>query len=570
MSSAASRRNGPAPVVLALMFLAACCWPSVPAFGAQAAPKKILAATPPMGWNDWAHYQCGYTANTILDNAHALVSTGLAALGYNTVTIDDCWMQKDRAPNGDLQVNPQRFPNGIRPVIDAIHKLGLKFGIYEDSGSATCGGFAGSGQPQGGGQDHFLQDARLFSSWGVDYLKLDHCNVYVPPGETEEQAIRNVYATEHQALEKVDRPIIFSESAVSIFLGTPDRYTALTWVGKYGQLWRVGTDISTYHAHPLPASFRRRFPRPTRFQSVLWNYSYTLPLGRFQKPGNWNDADFIIAGDKGMSLAESRSQLALWSMMSAPLVLSSDIQDLSPQALAILGNKAVLALDQDPLGKTATLVRRTPETDLLFKRLSDGDDAIAVLNRSEAAVKVDLHPSEFGFAANSGCRLDAKDLWNGKEQSSVSTLQADVASHDTIIWRIQPASRCGKPTRSGTITLTENAMSWPHTIQGYARCLTAPGSVGECTGTASQNWTFTRQGALRSGGQCMAVVNGKPVYEACRPVSAQYWRYTLKGNLINDGDLQCLTAAGPESKPQSLRMQVCGYNLATQIWSLPN
>jgi alpha-galactosidase len=51
-----------------------------------------LAATPPMGWNDWAHYQCDFTAETILANARALVSTGLAARGYRTVTIDDCWV----------------------------------------------------------------------------------------------------------------------------------------------------------------------------------------------------------------------------------------------------------------------------------------------------------------------------------------------------------------------------------------------------------------------------------------------------------------------------------------------
>ena len=98
------------------------------------------------------------------------------------MTIDDCWMQKDRDPSGNLQVDPQRFPQGMKPVAQAIHAMGLKFGIYEDAGYETCGGFAGSGEPDGGGSDHFLQDARLFASWGVDYLKLDGCNVYVPAG----------------------------------------------------------------------------------------------------------------------------------------------------------------------------------------------------------------------------------------------------------------------------------------------------------------------------------------------------------------------------------------------------
>lgn len=559
-TSAAPRRDGLVSVVLALMFLASACWAPVPVFGAQAGDKNILAATPPMGWNDWAHYQCGYTAKTILDNARALVSTGLAARGYNLVAIDDCWMGKNRDANGNLQADPQRFPNGMKPVADAVHKLGLKFGIYEDAGSMTCVGNAGSGQPQGGGQDHFLQDARLFASWGIDLLKLDNCNVYVAPGETEEHAFHVAFTAQHQALENAGRTIMFSECAASVFLGTPDRYTVLSWGKPYGQLFREGTDIANFHAGN---------PDRPRFNSVLWNYDYNLPLGRFQGPGNWNDPDFILAGDGGMSLAESRSQMALWSMMSAPLILSSDVAKLTPQALDIVGNEAVLAIDQDPLGQMATLVRRTPETDVLSKRLADGDSAIAVLNRSEARVKVDLSPAEFGFAEGSGCTLDAKDLWNGKEQLSASTLQAEVASHDTIIWRIRASSQCGKPSRTGTITLANNLKDRPHSIQGYTRCLTAPGSVGECTGAASQSWTFTPQGALRSGDQCMAVVDGKPVLEACRPVSAQSWRYTLEGNLINNDNLQCLTAAGPESRPQFLGMQGCGHKLA-QIWSLPN
>ena len=94
---------------------------------------------------------------------------------------------------------------------------------------------------------------------------------------------------------------------------------------------------------------------------------------------------------------------------------------------------------------------------------------------------------------------------------------------------------------------------------------------GACTGGGAEKWTVTKDGALHSsGGECLAVVNGKAAMQACQAESAQQWRYTLKGNLVNNGNLECLTAAGPESKPQSLEMQVCGHNLATQIWSLPN
>jgi alpha-galactosidase len=556
----ASCRGRLPSVILCLLFLTVFCGAPVLGIGAPAGSMNPLASTPPMGWNDWAHYQCGYTAQTILDNARALVSTGLAARGYNTVTIDDCWMQKDRDARGDLQADPQRFPHGMKPVAGAIHKLGLKFGIYEDAGYATCGGWAGSGQPKGGGKDHFLQDARLFAFWGVDHLKLDGCNVYVPPGESKDEAYDKAYAAEHAALETVGRPIVFSESAPAYFQGTSEWYDVLSWVGHYGQLWREGSDMANYHA---------KDPDAARFHSVLWNYSYNLPLGRFQKPGNWNDADFIIGGDSGLSLAESRSQLALWSMMSAPLILSSDVAKLSPQAIAILGDKAVIAVDQDPLGRMATLVRRTPQMDLLFKPLSGGDDAIAVLNRGGAALGVNLRPADFGFVANSACRLDAQDLWNGKRQSEISALEAEIAPHDTAIWRIHPSAQCGRPARTGAIIVTANVRHH-HSIDGYTRCMAASGRVEACAGTAAERWTVTSSGALRSGDRCLAAAKGKPAMEACRPAIAQHWRYTLKGNLISAREHQCLSAVGPEGAPQSLQMQPCGHNMPNQIWSLPN
>ncbi len=548
-------------VILLLLFVAVLGSTTVPTLSAPVGGLK-LAATPPMGWSPWAHYQCDYTAQTVLANARALARTGLAARGYKMVMTTECWMQKKRDAAGNLQANPQMFPQGIKPVAQAIHALGLEVGIYGDAGYATCAGYAGDGQPKEGGEYHFLRDARLYASWGVDYLKLDGCNVYVPPGITRQEAFRRAYAAEAAALKRVGRPVVFSVSAPAYFQGTPDWYDVIIWSGRYGQLWREGSDMANFHV---------KNPNRKRFNSVLWNYAYNLPLGRFQKPGNWNDPDFIIAGDGGMSLAESRSQMALWSMMSAPLILSSDVAKLSPQALSIVGNKAVIAIDQDSMGEMATLVRRTPTTDVLFKRLTDGDDAVAVLNRSETPVKVDLHPAEFGFATSSACTLDAKDLWSGKQQSSVSALQTEVAPHDTAIWRIHPSAECGKPSRTGTITLTANVKSRKHSIDGYGRCLASPGSVGTCVGTAGETWTVTPSGALRSsGGECLAVINGKPGLEACRVEKAQYWRYTQKGNLINRADHQCLGAAGAASKPQSLEMQPCGHSLTNQIWSLPN
>ena len=521
---------------------------------AQAQTNERLALKPPMGWNDWAHYQCDFTANDILANAQALVKTGLASHGYNTVTIDDCWMQKDRDASGNLQADPKRFPQGMKAVADAIHGLGLKFGIYEDAGYLTCGGFAGSGEPKGGGKDHFLEDTKLFASWGVDYLKLDGCNVYVPAGGTQDAAYRKAYSAQATALKRVGRPIVFSESAPAYFQGTPEWYDVLAWVGSYGQLWREGTDINV---------FDPKKPDASRFDSILWNYAYNLPLGRWQKLGNWNDADFIIAGDRGTIVAESRTQVALWAMMSAPLILSSDVEKLDSRAIAILSNEAVLAIDQDPLGESATLVRRTPTMDILFKQLKSGDYAIAISNRGTDTAHEDLHPSEFGFRGSDGCRLDFEDLWSGNRQSGAS-IHADVEGHDTEIWRVHAGSSCGTPTRTGAVILTANEQKHDFGFEGYTRCLSSHGTAGACTGSSSETWLVEDDGTLRSSGSCLAVAGGKVTMQLCSANAGQHWTWTLAGQLRH-GPHQCLTGADP-----GLALQSCGHNLADQIWSLPS
>lgn len=108
--------------MLPALFLLLCAL-AAPHIALSAGGDRPLAAVPPMGWNDWAHYQCHFTAETILSNARALVDTGLRAKGYNTVTIDDCWMKKDRDEHGNLQVDPERFPHGMKPVAQAVHAL---------------------------------------------------------------------------------------------------------------------------------------------------------------------------------------------------------------------------------------------------------------------------------------------------------------------------------------------------------------------------------------------------------------------------------------------------------------
>src|SRR5690349_11177389 len=126
-----------------------------------------LALTPPMGWNSWNKFGCNVSDKLIREMTDAIVSTGMKDAGYQFVNIDDCW-QVSRSADGTIVVDPDRFPNGMRPLADYVHSKGLKFGVYTDAGRMTC-------QKRPGSYEHEAQDIQTYASWGVDYVKIDWC-----------------------------------------------------------------------------------------------------------------------------------------------------------------------------------------------------------------------------------------------------------------------------------------------------------------------------------------------------------------------------------------------------------
>ena len=72
-----------------------------------------------------------------------MVEDGYLEAGYHYIIFDDCGLATTRDENDRLQPDPDRFPSGIRAIADYVHSKGLKFGIYEDYGTYTCGGYPG-------------------------------------------------------------------------------------------------------------------------------------------------------------------------------------------------------------------------------------------------------------------------------------------------------------------------------------------------------------------------------------------------------------------------------------------
>ncbi|MEV7521402.1 ricin-type beta-trefoil lectin domain protein [Streptomyces sp. NPDC091371] len=531
----------------------------------DATSDTLLALTPPMGWNNWAHYMCDIDEAKVVANAEALVSSGLAAKGYDTVTVDDCWMTKSRDERGALVVDAQKFPHGMAWLGEHLHAKGLKFGIYQDAGSLTCEKYPGSGAPEGGGADHYAQDARQFASWKVDYVKMDGCNLWVPEGKTKEQAYRDAYGAVAKALRASGRDMVLSASAPAYFQqgewGGPDWHKVLGWVGETGQLWREGRDIKVYK----PAA-----PDTSRWTSVLGNYGYNRWLGRYAGPGNWNDPDFLIAGAPGLTAAESRSQVALWAMMAAPFILSSDVSKLTPEGLAALGNTRMIELDQDPMGRQGAVASSNATFEILVRPLANGDRAVAVLNRSAATRDIRVPLDEIGLPS---CSAEALDLWSGQRREVTDTLTGKVAGHDTGVWRLTPHT-CADAVPTGQI------------VGDGAKCADGANTTGvgavvmaACTGGPDQRWTLGGDGSVRMAGECLSAgANGLVELVDCAPPQAQQptgqsWSHRRDGTLLDEASGTCLTAPAPVTTPDTpaerLRLAPCGDHRVDQAWSLP-
>lgn len=388
-----------------------------PVAGNTAPAWNGLALTPPMGYNNWSYYQCNINEGVILAQAKALVSSGLAGKGYDTITIDDCWMAKRRNTDGTLAADPQKFPHGMAWMGQQVHALGLKFGIYEDAGDKTCAGFPGS-------WNFFQKDADTFAKWKVDYIKLDGCNVPAVPGKTREQAYRYAYKAFSDAILQTHRKMVYSESAPAYFQNTPDDwYRVLAWVADYGNLWREGDDIAL-----------GQYAGARKWKSLNYNYSYNVGLWKYAGPGHWNDPDFLLVGDSGLTPDEMQSQMSLWAIMAAPLISSTDLTKITPAALAILSNPDVIAIDQDALGVQGHIVQFGETYDVLAKPLSNGDVAVVFYNKGDVQAKIKTTASLVGFKDSAS--LQVKNLVSKLTTTSRGNIEATVPAHGSVIDRI--------------------------------------------------------------------------------------------------------------------------------------
>ncbi len=381
---------------------------------------KPLAATPPMGWNSWNQFGHKVDEAVIRETVDAMVSSGLKDCGYEYVVIDDCWSLKSgRDGNGELVPDPERFPNGIKALADHVHGKGLKIGIYSDAADKTCGSYPGSF----GFEE---QDAKLWASWGIDFLKYDYCNA----PEDQASAIER-YTRMGDALRNSGREFLFS-------LCEWGGRAPHVWGRKAGgHMWRVSGDVYDSWINLWVADWK------TYAIGVDVSIDLAADLAEFGGPGGWNDLDMLVVGLKGkgqisgtgMSLIEYQTHMSLWCMACSPLMIGCDIRKLEPDTAALLMNREVLAVNQDPLGKPARRMKRFGGCEVWAKPLADGAAAVALINRGSRGEDVLLLAGDIGLTNEPKL---ARNLWTGEDIADFSKeLVHCVQPHETILLKIK-------------------------------------------------------------------------------------------------------------------------------------
>mmetsp|Transcript_37616 Transcript_37616/g.85405 ORF Transcript_37616/g.85405 Transcript_37616/m.85405 type:complete len:520 (-) Transcript_37616:720-2279(-) len=351
-----------------------------------------VGLTPAMGWSSWNRFRCDINEALIKEVAQAIVSTGLRDVGFQYVNIDDCWMEK-RDASGHIVPFASKFPSGMKILADYIHSLGLKFGLYSDTGNTTCEGHPGSF-----GYEYL--DAADYASWGVDYLKYDFCGMdqsTLPP--------QYYYTVMRDALNETGRPILYSLCS----WGTGSPYL---WGREVANSWRTGRDVFAVWDEPTA---RGLMHLPSFLQSVTTAVEDMASHTEYAGPGGFNDPDMLVVGLEGMNpygivqecpphlsaescspgqyiarevwgqvggltYTEQRTQFSWWCMLAAPLILGNDPRSMSRAALRILTATELTAINQDPLGIQAQRVWVGGTLSIWKKELADGTVAVMLLN----------------------------------------------------------------------------------------------------------------------------------------------------------------------------------------------
>ncbi len=395
-----------------------------------------IALTPPLGWNGWNSWARNIDREKVIASAEAMVRMGLRDHGWTYINIDDAWQGQRGGPHNAIQPN-EKFPDFQR-MIDYIHGLGLKVGLYSTPWISSYAGYPGGSSdiPSGVFPDSVRQkkrayryigkyrfeknDARQMAEWGVDYLKYDW-RLEVPSAQRMSVALKNS-----------GRDILYSLSNSAPF------DEAAAW-STLANTWRTGPDIRDSW-------------------TSLYLSAFTIDKwAPFARPGHWNDPDMLILGNvtTGSELHPTRltpdeqySHVTLFSLLAAPLLIGCPIEQLDEFTLNLLTNDEVISVNQDPSGKPARLVVEEHGVEIWLKPMHDGSFTAGLFNVAgfgktppswfrwgdERACRYTFHFAQAGLAGT----WKLRDLWRQKDLGVFSgSFTTDISHHGVVMLAMQ-------------------------------------------------------------------------------------------------------------------------------------
>lgn len=395
-------------IALAAILASSCC-------------ERPQGVKPPlMGWSSWNAYMVDISDSIITHQADLMVEKGLKDAGYRYVNIDDGFFGY-RDERGYMVPHPERFPKGpegMRALVDHIHSLGLKAGIYSDAGDNTCGSsynhdLNGLGA---GLYGHDVVDAeRYFNEWDFDFIKLDYCggqNLKLDP----EERYREI------------RRVIDSVATRHIRINVCRWNFPGTWVNGIGDSWRISADI-----------------RPV-WKSIKYIVGKNLYLSAYAGNGNYNDMDMLAVGYNikpspfweeglGLSYTEEEAHFGIWCIMSSPLLLGCDIEYIPEETMKIITNPELIAINQDRLGLQAHVVQHVGETYVFAKDILEkwgNTRAVALYNPADTSMQFTLTPEEIEMTGT----LTVRDLNLNADLGECSSIEMTLPPHSAKILKV--------------------------------------------------------------------------------------------------------------------------------------
>jgi alpha-galactosidase len=424
--------------------------------------SKVLAPTPPMGWNSWDSYGLRINEQQFRENVD-VVATKLEPFGYAYAVIDEGWYMvnpEDRPKpdrlkyvvdeNGRFIPVAVRFPSasqdgrnvGFRELAKSVHARGLKFGVHivrgipresvlrnlpiEDS-VFKAQDAADQNDPcpwdptswgikdTAAGQAWYDSLLRQYATWGVDFLKVD-CIADHPYKASEIRQIK-------LAIQRSGRDIVLSLSP------GPTSVEHHAEVGDLAQMWRISNDIWDIWIgkSDFPIGIKNQFENAARW-------------AEYTKPGNWPDADMLPVGelrpypDVGpgprhtrLTTAEQQTQLSLWAMARSPLIVGANLTLLDQDTLRLLSNPDILKIDQTATGSRQVL----HEGDLVMwtADLPGNQQALAAFNLGEKAITFDRPLSYFVPAG----QYEIRNAWTGARLPLGVRVSATLEPHASVV-----------------------------------------------------------------------------------------------------------------------------------------